>query len=57
MDRHATTRRVLASAQQQGFALSGVAPATPSPHADYARRWIAAGRHGEMRYLAEHLDV
>jgi len=57
MDRYATTRRVLALAEQQGFALSGVAPAAPSPHADYARRWIASGRHGEMRYLAEHLDV
>jgi len=57
MDRHATTRHALALAQEQGFALSGVAPASPSPHADYVRRWIASGRHGEMRYLAEHLDV
>ena len=57
MDRVATSRLVLALAEAQGFALAGIAPASPSPHADYARRWIAAGKHGEMGYLAEHLEV
>ncbi len=57
MDRAATTRVVLALAERQDFVMAGIAPATPSPHADYARRWIAAGKHGEMGYLAEHLEV
>ena len=44
-------------AQQLGFALAGVAPAAPSPRADYVRTWLDAGRHGEMAYLARHVDV
>jgi epoxyqueuosine reductase len=40
-----------------GFGLLGIAPAEPSDHADELRAWLDAGRHGEMAYLAEHVDV
>ncbi len=40
-----------------GFALVGIVDARPTDYADHVRRWIADGRHGEMHYLANHLDV
>jgi epoxyqueuosine reductase len=39
-------------ARRSGFALAGIASPEPSEHAGFYRRWIAAGRHGEMGYLA-----
>ena len=36
-----------------GFDLVGIAATGPSRHADYLRRWLDAGRHGEMAYLAD----
>ena len=51
------TERVLAEAERLGFAMCGVARAEASPHAEEVRRWIETGSHGEMQYLAEHLDV
>jgi epoxyqueuosine reductase len=39
-----------------GFDLVGIAPAGPSPHADFLRRWIAAGHAGEMRYMADSIE-
>ncbi|HEX7010591.1 MAG TPA: tRNA epoxyqueuosine(34) reductase QueG, partial [Phycisphaeraceae bacterium] len=50
-------RLVMELAQQLGFALVGIAPAQPSEHAETVRQWISEGRHGEMHYLAEHLDL
>lgn len=44
-----------AKARQLGFELFGIAPAHDSAHADYLRRWIANGRHGQMTFLAERL--
>lgn len=44
-------------AAEQGFALVGISRAAPSEHADFVRQWIADGKHGEMHYLAENLDV
>lgn len=43
--------------REQGFALAGVADASPIERADVLARWLAEGRHGEMTYLAEHADV
>jgi epoxyqueuosine reductase len=43
---------VKAKAQELGFNLAGVIPAAPSPHLDAYLRWIAAGMHGSMGYLA-----
>ncbi len=57
MDRIAISRWVLDEATAEGFALAGIAPAAPSPHADYVRQWIAEGQHGEMAYLDTHLDI
>ncbi len=44
-------------AGEQGFGLVGIAPAEPSDHGRHVRRWIDAGHHGQMRYLAEHLET
>lgn len=35
-----------------GFNLAGVTPARPAPHLNAYLDWVAAGRHGEMAYLA-----
>jgi len=42
--------------QELGFALRGVAPAEPSQRGEYVRKWLHDGKHGEMAYLARHLD-
>lgn len=41
-----------AQAQALGFSFVGIAPARPSPTLDAYQRWLAAGMHGEMAYLA-----
>lgn len=46
------TERIKAKARELGFDLVGIAPVAPSEHAAFYRRWLAAGRHGEMAYLA-----
>ncbi len=42
-------------AEPMRFALLGAAPAEPSRHEAYVRRWLAEGRHGEMAYLARNV--
>lgn len=57
--------RVKTRAVEFGFNLVGVTPAVPSPQLDAYLRWIEAGYHGAMGYLArpdrmvrrENLDV
>lgn len=44
-------------AKDAGFALCGIADARPSGYADFFADWLAAGKHGEMGYLAEHAAV
>lgn len=44
-------------AQGRGFALAGIATAASAQRPDAFRAWLAAGRHGEMDYLANNLDV
>lgn len=39
-------------AHRLGFALVGVTTPAPPPHMDIYESWLAAGRHGEMAYLA-----
>jgi epoxyqueuosine reductase len=41
-----------AETERLGFTLSGVAPIAPPPHLDVYQRWIEAGLHAEMGYLA-----
>ncbi len=48
---------MLGLARELGFGLVGIALAEPSGHGEVVREWIAEGRHGEMGYLADHLDV
>jgi epoxyqueuosine reductase len=38
-------------ALELGFDQVGIAPVRPSEHADFYRRWVEAGRAGEMEYL------
>ncbi len=52
--RAATVQRL---AQAQGFALLGIAPATASDHGEHMRQWLAAGKHGDMDYLAHEPEV
>lgn len=51
-----TTHSIHALATDLGFALYGVCKAKPSDHAHEVRNWLAAGQHGEMAWLANHLD-
>lgn len=40
-----------------GFGLVGVAPAATSEYGREMREWLADDKHGEMDYLARHLDT
>src|SRR5688500_3328854 len=43
---------IRAHARRLGFTLVGIVRPDPTTHLDFYRGWIAAGRHGEMGYLA-----
>ena len=45
------------AALAEGFSLAGIAPAAPLRELDYFPRWIDAGYHGEMDYLARTNDA
>ena len=45
-------QQIEAEARRLGFELFGVTTAEPPPHFEVFASWIAAGRHGEMEYLA-----
>ncbi len=45
------------AALDEGFSLSGIAPAAPLGELDYFPAWIEAGFHGEMDYLAKTNDA
>lgn len=47
-----STEDILRQAAALGFSEAGLVPATPSPRLEAYLRWIAAGMHGEMGYLA-----
>ena len=51
------TNSIVARCRELGFALAGVAPATSTRYERELRGWLAAGRHGEMAYLAERLEL
>ncbi len=50
-------RTVLEACRRAGFALAGVAPASPTDYAEELRYWLGAGKHGEMHYLEKHLEA
>jgi epoxyqueuosine reductase len=56
-DRRALTRFAKDEALRLGFAFAGVTTPDPPPHLDVVRQWLAAGRHGEMEYLARDRAV
>lgn len=53
MDAAALTERIKAEALRLGFSAVRVAPVAKSKNADAYRRWIGAGCHGEMGYMAK----
>jgi len=55
-DRNAFTQEVLSRLRAAGFPLVGVCDAEASGHEPLLRRWLAEGKHGEMSYLAEHIE-
>ena len=46
------TQAIKAEARQLGFELVGITTPDPPPHLDVFNNWLAAGRYGEMDYLA-----
>ena len=48
--------RLCDMARERGFALAGVTPAAPSAHEEPLRAWLAAGKHGEMGWLENHIE-
>lgn len=44
-------------ALEAGFDVVGFGPSDPGPDAERFLAWLAAGRHGEMRYLERHRDA
>ena len=56
MDPRALRQRLEASAKALGFDAFGVAPVEVDVRADYFRKWIADGMHGDMAWLARNPD-
>ena len=56
MDSRALRQRIEASAKELGFDAFGVAPVEVDVRADYFRKWIAEGMHGDMAWLARNPD-
>lgn len=51
------TAQVLSACASLGFALAGVTDAAPTAFPTELNDWVHAGKHGEMTWLAEDLDV
>ncbi|MDX1683433.1 MAG: hypothetical protein R3336_09950, partial [Phycisphaeraceae bacterium] len=49
-------RQIQTMADRLQFAHVGIAPARPSEFTDYIRNWLDQGHHGEMAWLAEHVE-
>ena len=55
-DPRQAAREALEICEQLGLALCGVAPAEPIDHSSEFRRWLSEGMHGEMVWMAEHVQ-
>lgn len=51
-----SSAEIVARCRAIGFACAGICPARPTDRAGELRAWLAAGRHGEMAYLARHAE-
>jgi epoxyqueuosine reductase len=51
------TQRILDRGRAMGFALAGVCDARPTEREQELLAWLRAGKHGEMGYLARHLEM
>jgi epoxyqueuosine reductase len=49
--------RLLAFARRLGFALAGIAPATPADNFDKLSEWLERGHAGEMGYMHRHAEA
>jgi epoxyqueuosine reductase len=47
---------IIAACRAMGFADAGIAPSRPAAYRQEFLDWLAAGKHGEMAYLAELLE-
>ena len=56
MRTHADSQAVKQAAASLGFDRCGIAPAGPSPRADYFAQWLASGRAGSMAYMHRRVD-
>jgi len=56
MDSRALRQRLAASAKALGFDAFGVASVEVDVRADYFKKWIADGMHGDMAWLARNPD-
>jgi epoxyqueuosine reductase len=52
LDTRSLTQAVKARAHELGFALAGVTTPEPPAHLDVLQRWLDAGSHGTMGYMA-----
>jgi len=57
LDHAAIKARIRELGRELGFADIGVARAEPGAAVDRLRAWLAAGMHGEMDYMARHLEL
>jgi epoxyqueuosine reductase len=51
------SERIIARAHALGFASAGVTRIEPSAYESQFRDWLGAGKHGNMSYLADHLET
>ncbi len=57
VDYAALKEKIREAGRELGFAAVGVARADPGPAVERMREWLAAGRHGEMDYMARHAEL
>lgn len=57
MERARLTQQVLERCAALGFARAGVCRAEPTAYGEELRGWLAAGKHGDMAWLAEHTEL
>ena len=57
LSKEALSRRIRELATEVGFDLVGLAPAVVGLGAERLSEWLAAGKHGEMGYMAKHEEA